>query len=244
MTDGSKPKPWLQGIVDTIVGAQYLRQSTIPHRNRLVVILLDSALETGCRAYLRHEVNVTLDDQAHRHRDNLMKIAKKKLTGIDDAVWASLDFYYNEIRNDLYHDSAAKTLTDSAILDYEETVLFVLDRAFGVHLADLVQAALASAAPAVAQTEAPEIDWSRLVSRTDRLLAAVALLAPRGADDVNRLFKKEGVPLRLKTAEFGNIVARNSGTKNLFYFDKEQKRWLLSGSGKFKLSSLQRRSES
>lgn len=136
-----------------------------------------NALATS-RAYLRHEVNVTLD-QTHRHRDNLMKTAKKKLSGIDDDVWAGLDFYYNEIRNDLYHDSAAKTLTDSAILDYEETVLFVLDRTFGVHLSDLVQTALVSAAPAVAETVTPEIDWSRLVSRTDRLLAARNLLPRR-----------------------------------------------------------------
>jgi hypothetical protein len=63
------------------------------------------------------------------------------------------------------------------------------------------------------------------------LLGAVSVLAPRGADEVNRLFKNEGIPLCLKPIEFSNIVARNSGTKTLFYFDKEQKRWLLSDSG-------------
>lgn len=242
MTADSKRKPWLQGVVDTLVGAKYLQQSAIPHRNRLVVILLDSGLETGCRAFLKQERNLKLEE-AHRHRDKLMKVVKAKLPGIDDDVWGSLDFYYNEIRNDFYHDSASKTLTESAVLDYEETVYFVLDRAFSIRLADIVQAALSSATPTTAEAESARIEWSRLASRTDRVLAAVGEVSPRNVEDVNNFLKKEGVPLRLRAEEFTNIVARNSGSKNLFYFDRDQKRWVLSSSGKFKLASLERRSK-
>lgn len=242
MQMAERSRPWLQGIVDTVVGARYLRQSTISHRNRLVVILLDSALETGCRAYLRHEKGIKLDS-THRHRENLMSVTRSKLKEIDEDVWGNLDFYYGEIRNDFYHDSASKTLTETAILDYEETVLFVLDRAFGVRFSALVESALATAAPSVGPPPPTEVDWSSLTSRTDRVLAAVLAVGPRTGDEVNRFFKKEGVPLRLKDGEFTSIVARNSGSKNLFYFDKDQKRWLLSSSGRFKLASLQKKDE-
>jgi hypothetical protein len=242
-TSSGKGKPWLQGIVDTLIGARFLRQTTIPHRNRLVVILLDSALETGCRAYLRHERNIKLD-VAHRHRDNLMKLVRSKLTDIDSEVWDGLDFYYEEIRNDLYHDSANKTLTDSAILDYEEAVYFVLDRAFAVKIGELVEEAIGGLAPAAGSepltSTIASIDWSRLPSRTDRVLAGVSVLSPRKVDELNTFFKKEGVPLRLTPQEFGNILARNSGSKNFFYYDKDEKRWALSASGRFKLATLQK----
>lgn len=238
---GTKLQPWLRGIIDTLVGARFLHQTSIPHRNRLVVILLDSALETGCRAYLRHKRNIKLED-VHKNRNKLMAVAKSNLSDIDQAVWSSLDFYYDEIRNDFYHDSASKTLTDIAILDYEETVSFVLDQAFSVRFKDLVETEFATVIAAQHSDEPTVkpviIDWSKLASKTERLLAAASVLAPRKFDEVNNYFKKEGVRLRLTPKEFSNIVARNAGSRNLFYFDRDQKRWGLSALGRFKLNSL------
>jgi hypothetical protein len=54
--------PWLRGIIDTLVGARLISQSAIPHRNRLAVILFDSAFETSCRAYLTHKAKIKLSD--------------------------------------------------------------------------------------------------------------------------------------------------------------------------------------
>ena len=153
MTNGSERKPWLEGIIDTLVGARFLLQSAIPHKNRLAVILFDSAFETGCRTYLRNIAKVKLDE-AHKHRDNLMKLVKAQLSAIDADVWSSLDYYYNEIRNDFYHVSASKTLTESAVLDYEETVQFILDRAFSTKTKDLVETRMKSAT----HTEVPTPD--------------------------------------------------------------------------------------
>src|SRR5262245_890599 len=112
----SKPSPWLRGIVDTLVGADVLRTSVIPHRNRLAVILIDSAFETSCRAFLQHKAKVQLSDN-HRHRNVLIATMKGKLTLVDDAVWDNINFYYEEIRCDFYHESAGKTITDTTLLD-------------------------------------------------------------------------------------------------------------------------------
>ncbi len=184
-------------------------------------------------------------EEAHRNRDKLMKLAASKLKDIDAEVWQRLDFYYDEVRNDLYHESAAKTLTEEAISDYEETVYFVLDRALSARLGDLVEreftAAAAEASTGADGAASVEIDWSRLSSKVEHVLAAISVLSPRTVEEVNALFKKEGVGLRLAGAEFTNIVARNSGSKSFFYYDKETKRWLASGTGKFKLGTLLRK---
>ena len=66
----AKLSPWLHGVIDTLVGAEVLRTSTIPNRNRLAVILIDSAFETACRAFLQHKEKIKLQE-THRPRDNL-----------------------------------------------------------------------------------------------------------------------------------------------------------------------------
>jgi|SRR5437867_151806 len=234
-----KSKPWLDGIIDTLVASRLLRESGIPHRNRLAVILLDSAFETMCRAYLRHEAGIPLDD-AHRHRPNLMKMIKSKVPNIDPDVWKSIDYFYTEIRNDFYHESASKTLTDAALLDYEETVYFVIDRAFSLKTADLVQAALGKAM-LVGAPERPEevpISLAGIATKVDRVLAGVATIKPRNVEELNTFFKKEGVSLRLSRDEFTSIVARNRGSKNFFYFNKDLKRWELSALGRFRLPNV------
>jgi len=235
-----KTKPWLDGIVDTLVAARLLRDSTIPHRNRLAVILLDSAFETTCRAYLRNEARIQLDN-AHRHRQNLMKTMRSNLPDIDGEVWKSIDYFYEEIRCDFYHESASKTLTDDALLDYEETVYFVIDRAFSVRTTDLVQAELVKIkARGVLEQPVQEIPiaWSSLTSKADRVLAAVSTIKPRNVQDVNAFFRKEGVALRLTGDEFTNVVARNRGSKNLFYFNKDLRRWEPSALGRYRLPKV------
>ena len=235
-----RPGPWMRGIVDTLVGAELLRTSAIPHRNRLAVILIDSAFETACRAFLQHKCKVKLSD-AHKHRDNLLAMVKAKLPTIDSDVWANINFYYEEIRCDFYHESAGKTITDTTLLDYRDTVEFVVDQAFGDGVRRMVELALEEATapgPAQAASEETGIHVSAATSRVDKVLLAVAQEQPKRVEDVNEFFKREGGGLRLKATEFTNILARNGGSKKLFYFDRQAKRWTLSGLGKFRLKQL------
>jgi hypothetical protein len=230
----------MRGIVDTLVGAELLRASAIPHRNRLAVILIDSALETACRAFLQHKHKVKLSD-AHKHRDNLIATVKAKLPTIDSDVWANINFYYEEIRCDFYHKSAGKTITDTTLLDYRDTVEFVVEEAFGDSVRRMVELALEEATapgPAQAASEDTGIHVSAATSRVDKVLLAVAHEQPKRVEDVNEFFKREGEGLRLKAPEFTNILARNDGSKKLFYFDRQAKRWTLSGLGKFRLKQL------
>jgi hypothetical protein len=242
MTEEKRTSPWIAGVVDTLVGARIILGTKIPHRNRLAVILMDTAFETACRAYLKHRKKIRLTD-AHRNRDILVKAVHGNLKEIDEAVWDSLNYYYEVIRNDLYHESAGKTITDASLLDYQDTVEFVIGRAFAVSVAPMVSAELeklkiydAAKAPDLGTVATPGL---RGVSdRVDKVIIGVATAQPQNVDALNEYFKREGDSLRLKPAEFTNIVARNSGSKRFFYYSKEQKVWGLSSAGRFKLSQI------
>jgi len=242
MTQG-KVSPWLRGIIDTLVGAEIIRRSVIPHRNRLAVILIDSAFETGCRAYLRHKARIKLQDN-HQHRDNLVSTVKAKLTHIDDEVWDNISFYYTEVRCDFYHQSAAKTIIDVDLLDYRDTVAFVLDEAFDINIARLVAAELAKVEEGKSGQDSSEerVTVPRVTQvhgRMNKVLVAVASLEPKEVEAVNAYFKKEGEALRLKKREFTNIIGRNRGSKKFFCYDRERRQWTLSELGRFKLKQIQ-----
>ena len=70
------------------------------------------------------------------------------------------------------------------------------------------------------------------------MLIAVAASSPKAVDDVNEFFRREGESLRLKADEFTSILARNSGSKKLFYFDKAERCWKVSKLGNRKLLKL------
>jgi len=231
----------MTGVIDTLVGSDLLRGSAIPHRNRLAVILIDSAFETASRAFLQHKAKIKLGD-SHKHRDNLISTMKSKLTEIDSEVWDSINFYYEEIRCDFYHQSAGKTITDTAVLDYRDTVEFVIDTAFATKVRPLVEQQLVIAQTLDAADDAmahsvPNIHVTEVKDRTTKVLIAVAAVAPRSVDEVNDFFKREGEPLRLKPAEFTTVLARNSGSKNLFFFDREARSWKLSKVGRTRLDA-------
>jgi hypothetical protein len=229
----------MRGVIDTLVGSELLLASGIPHRNRLAVILIDSAFETACRAFLQHKVKVKLGE-SHKHRENLISTMKSKLKEIDAEVWDSINFYYEEIRCDFYHQSAGKTVTDTAVLDYRDTVEFVIETAFAIKVGSIVEEQLVAA-----QTmEAADAEVVGPVStayvgdtkdKTTKVVIAVDAVASKGVDEVNEYFKREGESLRLKPEEFTTILARNSGSKKLFYFDRQARCWKLSKLGRNRL---------
>jgi hypothetical protein len=240
-------RPFLSGLIDTLVGSRILSFSSIPHRNRLAVLLLDSAFETACRAYLRYVAGIKLEE-SHKHRENLVKAARAKLSGIDDIVWETINFNYEEIRNDLYHQTSAKTITDESLLAYRESVEFVIDVAFGVDSSTMAESAYekfkqTNDANLKASAMSPSsMMIASLENKVDKLVVAVGKLSPSTYKEVNQFFKKEGDASRLTSVEFTNIVARHTGSKRLFYYNDETKHWQLSSLGRFKLNQIEEES--
>ena len=239
---GSTAKLWMTGLRDTLVGAKMISTSQIPHRNRLAVILLDSAFETACRAYLRHIAKIQLEE-THKHRDILLKTIKSKLTEIDNEVWETIDFYYQEIRNDFYHQTSMKTITDDSLFEYSEAVGFVIDVAFKVDSTQMVDSMIQLASTTNKSTSSSDSSNKSVLitsvpDRIHKVIVAIDILNPTSFLEVNDFFKREGDAAKLTKDDFTNIVARNSGSKRNFYFNKDLRRWELSSFGRFKLTQI------
>jgi hypothetical protein len=228
-------QPYIHGIIDTLAGATLIRQFDVQHKNRLGVILLDSAFETACRAYLKYVAKIPLSD-SHQQRHTLVKTIKSKLTDIDQDVWDKIDWYYTEIRCDFYHQSAGKTIIDTLYLDYKDIVEFVIDRALGIHSSKLVEEEIQRINEHHTNSNQEEVseiefDFQKNKEIVDRVLAAVHASTPQKVDDINAFFKKKGLNLKLTPADFNKIACVNSGSKKFFYHDKSDKTWKLSDLG-------------
>ncbi len=66
----------------------------------------------------------------------------------------------------------------------------------------------------------------------------VASTSPESVENLNAYFKREGEKLRLKPKDFTAILARNSGTKRYFFYNRVTHKWELSGLGRFRLQQL------
>ena len=125
-------------------------------------------------------------------------------------------------------------------LDYKDTVEFVINEAFSIQVGPLLLAELAKIETTVPEpAEAgPAIRLAVVEGRVNKVLVAVSQVQPKNAEQLNEFFKKEGESLRVSQTELTNIVGRNRGSKNLFYYDRDQKKWTLSALGRFKLNQL------
>jgi len=118
----------------------------------------------------------------------------------------------------------------------------VIDRAFGIRVGNLVKEKLESVQQAGVSSVNEETQLSipldSIENKVDRVLVAVARVLPPSAHEVNEFFRRQGVTLKLKSDEFTKIVARNSGTKKFFFFNRELRRWELSALGEFRLKQV------
>ena len=145
---------------------------------------------------------------------------------------------------DFYHQSAGKTITDIQLLEYQEAIEFVISNAFSTRVDEManneLQQLRKTAVPLIESgSTSPVIAVRDVGDKVSKILIAVATIHPKTVDEINDFFKKEGDSLRLKKNAFLNVVARNSGSKNLFYYDRQNRSWEISGTGKFKLSQLE-----
>jgi len=128
-------------------------------------------------------------------------------------------------------------------LDYQETVEFVIDRAFGINIAHAVRSELEVIQESKKTTDDIsqnniEVLITDYPDKRDKVLITVSQIKPSSFDEVKDYFKKQGETIRLKQEDFTNIIARNTGTKKYYFHNKELGRWELSGLGDFRFKQL------
>ncbi len=231
-------QPWLRGILESLTAANLIRHTKIEHRNRLIVILLDSALEIAFRSFLKRVKGIHLSEQ-HKHRENLVKTVKDN-TSFDSKVWDSINYYYEDIRCDLYHSSSDKTVTDLSLNDYVELVEFVIDTLFNIKSREyILKPEEVLVINTIRKEQEESIYLSDLKSDLEIFLVGVNRCNPSSFTELNECLKKEGARKRFTSKQFDNCARVNY--RHLFYRDNSTKKWNLSSEGLRKLREVRER---
>jgi len=231
-------QPWLRGIIESLTAANLIRHSKIESKNRLIVILLDSALEIAFRSFLKRTKNITLSDQ-HKHRETLVKTVKDNTT-FDKKVWDLINYYYEDIRCDFYHSSSDKTLTDKSLDDYSELVEFVINTLFDIKSRDyILRPEEVVEIAGVKKIQEDSMYFSDLKSDLEMFLLGVDKCNPSSFTELNECLKKEGARKRFTSKQFDNCARVNY--RHLFYRDNSKKKWNLSSEGLRKLREIRER---
>lgn len=229
-----KSKPWLSGLIDNLTAANLIRGTNIGHKNRLILIILDSCLELTFKTYLQYILNIKISEknlkEKIKDRTELYKLVSAKTKEIfDDEVWKNIKFYY-DLRCDLYHEEATKTLSNQTIDDFYELVEFIIDTLFDIRSKDCVKGV--EEILKITKEEIKElkkVPINKIKEKINIILVTVKERAPKDAKELQDYLKKSGyrgmIPI--------GVINKNLKTwyKHLFYFDDTSKTWLLSDEG-------------
>lgn len=219
------------GLIDHLAAVKLLRETNIEGRNRLSLILLDSALEIGFKQYLIYEKGIDLQEPALTHRDKLEKIMKNN-SSFDDDTWKQIDFYYDE-RCGAYHKEAEKTLTEPHIEKFFDLVIKVFNRLFGMDSMARIPS-LDSMLP----TSMKPVDLSKLNKPIDLIVVAVQNSKSKSSVDIRKALERLGCKKKLAPSKIAAYL-NSQAYHNLFYKDEETGVQKLSDAGRLHYEKLQ-----
>ncbi len=92
-------KPWAVGAYEAIIAVEVIKKLHLTQQNRLLLTILDSALEIAFKDYLAHEVANPFGEaklsQLFGNRIEVNKeVEKAVLTG--DPLWRKVNYYYKQ----------------------------------------------------------------------------------------------------------------------------------------------------
>jgi len=217
--------PWLRGLLDGISAVNLIRSSTIAHKNRIAIIILDSTLEIAFKNYIENVLNMKNTTKSKwLSREELNKIVKKK-TDFDPEVWKQVDYFY-EIRNSFYHEASEKTVIDDTVNNFQELVEFFIDNLFNIQCSQelpLTQSLLPS------DLQPQKVPINRISEIINVIVVAVAESESKDAVEINEYLKKKGFRGNIANGVISKYL--NHHYSHFFYKDSDGI-WRLSDEGK------------
>lgn len=217
--------PWVRGLADNLAAAKLLLDSRLESRNRLALIVLDSALEIAFREYLENVKKITgLDPEEMKHREKLLKVMRRNSSIVDDD-WTRLDFFY-QLRCDCYHESASLTLSDSLIGEFytlvSSSIDLLFDTTISAHVPEWGEIIGERARPRTVPLSAAESDVEEIV---------IALFDgfAEGYKDIAERLKRKGSRRGLTPSRISSLMSHGS-YKHFFYNSSDG--WVLSDAGR------------
>ena len=216
----------MRGIADNLAAAKLLIDSTLEYRNRLALILLDSALEIAFREYLSHVKHIEIDPDAAKYRENLVKVVKRN-SKITENDWRRIDFFY-ELRCNCYHEGASLTISDTLIAeDYtlvSSTVDLLFDVTVSAHLPnqeDIIQKFVSG--PAIA------LPISKAKSDLEEIVIALFDGPLKSPTEIADRLKQKGSRRRMSPSKISSRMS-DSNYRHFFYNGTDG--WTLSDAGR------------
>ena len=127
-------KPWAVGAYESVIAVESIRKQRLTQQNRILLIILDSALEIAFKDYLANEITSPLGEaklqQLFGNRIDVQKeVEKTVLTG--DAVWKKAAYFYKQ-RCELVHKRVSVAVSDPEIENFQDVVEKLLSAMFGL----------------------------------------------------------------------------------------------------------------
>lgn len=236
--------PWLRGLIDGLDASNLIRLSTIPHKNRIALIILDSTLEMSFKNYLENVKKITnIPDEKWKHREQVIKIVKDNIT-FDDETWQQVNYFY-KLRVGLYHEDASKTVPDETISNFQELVEFMINQFFNTKSSDLT-AIPQNLIPIphdellqhaeVKNSLSQEIPINKIPEKINVIVVAVKESKSKNPVEINDVLKRKG--FRGEISNNTISIYLNSTFSYLFY--KTEDAWILSSEGEKRYDELRR----
>jgi hypothetical protein len=117
-------RPWVVGLLESLAAQELISRQRLETRNRIALILLDSAFEIALKEYIVHAEGLNLNGRSledlFRHRDAVIAVVSQKVT-FPPAVLLRIRHYYL-MRNKLVHERATVDVTDGDIANFRDAV--------------------------------------------------------------------------------------------------------------------------
>jgi hypothetical protein len=133
----SHDKPWVKGLYESIIAADYIFKKSFSQKNRISLIILDSTLEITLKEFLINESGGSYSNkrllELFNDRSQVVNEVKKYTMNNSKwgKIWTKANYYYN-LRCKLIHEKASPQISDEEINSYRSVVEKVLNKLFGL----------------------------------------------------------------------------------------------------------------
>lgn len=134
-------KPWTRGAFESIQAVELISTKSFEQKNRIALIVLDSALETGLKDYLvfqsghtytEKDLNKIFDTINSSRRNVIKEVRQYIMTGATyEKYWNKVEYYYKK-RCDFIHSTSTTFVSPIELDEYKKTVEFILAKLFGI----------------------------------------------------------------------------------------------------------------
>lgn len=131
----AKSKPWVTGLYEGIIAADFIAKQSLEQKNRFALIMLDSTFEIALKEYLGNEVSPAIGipklQNILTNRANVVSEVTNRVSQIKKSDWQKINYYYT-MRCNLIHQKATTSVSNEEVEDYKKLITKFLGVLFSI----------------------------------------------------------------------------------------------------------------